>query len=68
MQPGAQIAVEGELQSYLYKPAIELDENPLDWWNANQLKYPTFSTLMKYRSIPATSATSERSYSAAGLV
>jgi hypothetical protein len=45
-----------------------LDLNILEWWKAHQDHYPKLSILCSYYlSIPASSAPSEREFSAAGL-
>lgn len=42
--------------------------NPLDWWSKKEKKYPIHAKLARrYLCIPATSAPSERVFSAAGL-
>jgi hypothetical protein len=48
---------------------LEPDKSPFDWWKRNCTKYPNVSKLAQtYLSIPATSVSSERLFSKAGLV
>ena len=60
---------ENEIEKYLSsKVQKELDLNILEWWKAHQDHYPKLSILCSYYlSIPASSAPSEREFSAAGL-
>jgi hypothetical protein len=45
------------------------DTNPLDWWNANCIKFPMLSKLARRSlEIPSTSGSSERLFSESGLV
>ncbi|CAF4628728.1 unnamed protein product [Rotaria sp. Silwood2] len=58
---------DGELLIYENEREIHRNENPLEWWNANQTKFPTLSKLaFKYLCIVGTSAPSERMFSATG--
>ena len=60
---------ESELEQYLSDPAIPLQTDPLVWWRAHELQYPIMSRLArKFLSIPATSVSSKRLFSAAGQV
>jgi len=52
----------------LRDPTTRIIGNPLEWWRVNNNTYPHLSKLaLKYLSIPATSAPSERVFSTAGL-
>jgi len=52
----------------LWDPTTRIFGNPLEWWRVNNNTYPHLSKLaLKYLSIPATSAPSERVFSTAGL-
>ena len=47
---------------------IEVPVNCLDWWKEKATTYPTIFTIMlRILCIPATSASSERNFSSAGL-
>ena len=67
-------AAEAELTLYKMEPAIPLRDNgsekyncPLNWWKLHEFKYKMLSILAaRYLCIPATSAPSERVFSAAG--
>lgn len=59
-------SVEHELEQYISEP-VQV-ENPLQWWQANENKFPHIAKLArKYLCIPATEVASERSFSAAGF-
>lgn len=68
------IDLQKELNDYLSAPrlSIEIDNiriNPLQWWKDNQHRFPNIALLArKILAIPATSASSERLFSSAGLV
>lgn len=60
-----------ELQRYIHAQVeIQPDKlNLCDWWYQNKENYPNlFKMFLKYSSIPATSAPSERNFSASGLI
>lgn len=58
-----------ELQKYLNQPLAPRDTHPLDWWKENNSTFPVLSRVARVLlSIPASSATSERAFSAAGYI
>ena len=58
-----------ELDSYLSVGALDLESNPLDWWNVEHHNYPILGILAKkYLCICSSSAASERLFSSAGNV
>lgn len=64
-------AADDEFDLYLREVVTNLrpSDNPLAWWKANELKFPTMARLAKrYLCIPATSAPSERVFSTAGNI
>ena len=57
------------MSSYFMEAEIELDKDPLQWWQLKEAQYPNLSKLAKkYLCIQATSASSERVFSIAGLI
>ena len=61
--------VESELRRYQDEESIDLDANPLVWWNSRLCQYPLLIRLVrKIWSHPATSVCSEQVFSAAGNV
>ncbi len=69
------LVVASELDRYKLMPGIKMRDEatgkfncPLKWWNVHKSDFQYISQLaLKYLSIPATSAPSERVFSAAGL-
>ena len=56
-----------EYVRYENEREISRNENPIEWWHRNQNKYPKISQMAwKYLCIAATSAPSERMFSASG--
>ena len=56
-----------EYVMYENEREISRNENPIEWWRANQHKYPKLSKIAyKYLCILATSTASERMFSASG--
>ena len=46
---------------------VDLEQEPLDWWEKHQNTFPKLSALAQvYHGIPATSASSEIAFSTAG--
>jgi hypothetical protein len=53
-----------ETTRYLCGPCIGLDENPLDWWKANEHRYPIVAKMARdYLAIPGSSVPSEQLFS-----
>lgn len=66
---GVEDEVQQELTSYQAVPALNINDNPLDWWAANQPKFPHIAKLTKsILTVQATSVPSERVFSTAGDV
>ena len=62
-------AVESELRRYQDEETIDLDSDPLAWWNSRMCQYPLLAQLVRMVwSLPATSVCSEQVFSAAGNV
>jgi hypothetical protein len=58
-----------ELDLYLAEAGISLKECPLAWWRERKDRYPVlFEMARVYLAVPASSAPSERVFSAAKLV
>jgi len=58
--------LQSDFERYL-NAAVETDIDTLSWWSSNAVNYPATTTLAsQYLSVPATSAQSERQFSAAG--
>jgi len=56
-----------EFDRYLAAPADDRARDALQWWSANAQLYPATARIAReYLSVPATSAQSERQFSAAG--
>ena len=56
-----------ELVVYMQEDAIDMEENPLQWWKLNETRLPLLSRVArKYLCICASSAASERIFSTAG--
>ena len=61
--------VKKEIQAYKLEPALDKNEDPLDWWRARINQYPHMIHLVKkYLCIPATSTQAERVFSAMGFL
>ncbi|CAG8783243.1 6768_t:CDS:2, partial [Racocetra persica] len=62
----ASVAAEDEVLRYIGIRQINIDQDPLKWWDMNKSEFPVLSHLaQKYLSIPATSVPSKRSFSTA---
>uniref|UniRef100_A0A1X7VNW7 HAT C-terminal dimerisation domain-containing protein n=1 Tax=Amphimedon queenslandica TaxID=400682 RepID=A0A1X7VNW7_AMPQE len=58
-----------EVEKYLESQREIMETNPLDYWKANQLKYPAMAIVAKQvLAVPASSAAVERLFSIAGKV
>ena len=58
-----------EIDNYMMEPKVDIKTNPLDWWRQNQRRFPILAILARrFLCIPATSASSERVWSAAGNI
>lgn len=58
-----------EIKQYQTYPVIDGDEDPLKWWQKNEVDFPLLCQLArKYLVIQASSSPSERLFSKAGLV
>jgi hypothetical protein len=58
---------ENEVLRYIKIQQIDINQDPLKWWNINKSGFPVLSQLaQKYLSIPATSVPSERLFLDAG--
>ncbi|XP_065319235.1 uncharacterized protein LOC135927207 [Gordionus sp. m RMFG-2023] len=56
-----------ELKKYLDPKLCIDDDNILKWWKTNHYEFPNLSILaLKFLAIPASSASSERAFAAAG--
>ena len=60
---------DAELNRYRNIPKLPMKDDPLQWWEEHKHKFPILYRLaMKYLSIPATSAPSERVWSIASHI
>lgn len=58
-----------EMERWKALKEIDISCDPLVWWKLNQIFYPVLSSLAKmYLAVPASQATTERSFSAAGNI
>lgn len=63
------VRADTELTRYLQEDSIDSNADPLAWWRDNQGRFPLLSKVArKYMCICATSAPSERVFSAAGNI
>ena len=62
------VTLEDEVDLFFSETGAPRNSDPLAWWKANSLRYPRLSQLVKpLFAIPATSTSSERLFSVAGL-
>lgn len=65
----AQDSVTAQFEEYLAEPQLRFDLNYCEWWKTREKKYPLVAALAKkYLCIPATSTSSERTFSTAGNI
>ena len=58
-----------QFSRYMDEPDIDKNLNPLEWWKNHSKKYPLIFNLGKqFLCIPATFASSERTFSSAGNI
>ena len=58
-----------EIKNYMKAPGIAADKCPLEWWKANEHKFPHLGRHARcLLAIPATSVPSERVFSTAGNI
>ncbi|XP_061725455.1 E3 SUMO-protein ligase ZBED1-like [Cydia pomonella] len=58
-----------QFNTYLAEPQIRFDMDPFQWWKLRAVRYPAVADIAKnYLCIPATSASSERTFSTAGNI
>ena len=61
-------SAEDEVKAYFAEKPPSKDSNPLDWWKANCQHFPRMAKVARHMlAIPATSTSSERLFSTAGL-
>jgi hypothetical protein len=59
--------IKSEAQQYLELPAVPMNTDPLEWWEANEINFPALIVMaLQYLGVPATSASAERLFSLAG--
>ena len=62
------VTLQDEVDLFFSELGALRNSDPLAWWKANSLRYPRLSQLVKpIFAIPATSTSSERLFSVAGL-
>lgn len=65
----SRMQIEMELNMYLQAPGPDSEADPLEWWKLHGMNFPQIAKLAKkYLSIPATSSSSERAFSASGNI
>jgi hypothetical protein len=58
-----------ELKFYFQEPVVAVDEDILNYWKENRMRFPILSSMAKdFLSMMATSVLSERAFSLAGFL
>ena len=66
---GVTVSVKKQLRNYLSEPAASQTTDPLDWWRANQAKFPLLTPLARdLLAMPGSTAALERAFSHAGRI
>jgi hypothetical protein len=59
--------VKSEAKHNLELPAAPMNTDPLEWWAANEINFPSLRVMTRqYLGVPATSASADRLFSLAG--
>jgi hypothetical protein len=65
----ASVEGESQFQTYMQVQQVTNDTDPLMWWKHHQQEFPDLVRMVRqYLTVPATSASPERSFSRVGLV
>lgn len=60
---------ESELECYLLEPVIERGDNPLQWWQKNEVRFKTLAPMAKkFLCPPPSTVPSERVFSEVGII
>ena len=60
---------DAELEEFLLEKSVPRNSDVMAWWSMNECRFPKLAKLAKiYFGIPATSASSERLFSKAGII
>ena len=63
------VSIVGEVKAYFQERPISHKDNPFCWWKGSSCRFPCLSILAKkFLAIPATSTSTERVFSIAGIV
>ena len=69
LQSATSVAVEDEIERYKRMKSDPFKTDPIEFWKKLQYAFPALSRVArKYLCIPATSASSERTFSTTGLI